>query len=675
MPTRKEAFTVRLKGRKLTGVPVRRCAPVMMLLAALFIFFAAFIAASTLRSAAAHGGEDHGEQKPQTGAGTSIAASAIRTAERNVPTPDGQFKVRLRQSPPDPRAGERVQFAADFSEQVEGGFGGGGTLPLEGAKVTLRVTSAAGKSIAANLAAKAEAPGSYKVQYAFDDGGEYKIIFDAQTSDNRRFSADFPVSLTAAPVNWFFWLGLAALALVAAGAIFGYYNSWQREGANIQTAAHRTLPVAAGALLFFAVGTLVLAYFSPPRERRAIAELPPGGSETQTAGAGIATGDPALGGSGATVTISKESQLLFGIRTAPVEQRRIISGLKVTGLVRARPDAQSVVSPPVSGRVFLNRGITIGTAVSRGQQLGTIEQILGAPEQATLEGQRIGLRTAALEQQAKQAEQNALAQQARTRLTQARRELQRATNLLAVGAASGKRVEEAQTAVKLAEQEVTGAEQQARVAAQQATLARASVKRVDPVRTFPLLAPVTGVVSELKVTTGQQTEAGAELLNIVNLSNVFLEARVFEKDLAIVRDSRRASYTAAGSSNEIYKIGEGGDGRLVTIGQTVDPQTRTVPVIYEVPNPLNRLRDGMFIEITVDTTGGVSVLSIPKQSVITEQGRTFAYVFAGGERFEKRAIVLGSEGQDFYEVKSGVQADERVVTEGIYQLRSTPTGT
>ncbi|MBA2339546.1 MAG: efflux RND transporter periplasmic adaptor subunit [Pyrinomonadaceae bacterium] len=654
----------------------RKSVRAFLVLFATFAFFFALVATPALRLVSAHGDEDHGEQKTQTQTGKT--AAPIRTAERNVQTPDGQFKVRLRQTPPDPRAGEEAQFAADLSEQVEGGFGGGGALPLEAAKVTARVTTAAGAAVASNLATHDEGtPGSYGVHYAFRDGGEYKTIFDIRTSDNRQFSADFPVSIVSAPVNWAFWLGLAILILLSAGAIFGYYNSWSRDGVTAREAARKTLPVAIATLVFFALGTAALAYFAPPHERRTVAALPPAGAETQTTGTALATGDPALGGSGAIVIIPKESQLLFNIRTAPVEVRRIVSGLKVTGAVRARPDARLVISPPVSGRVFFNRGVTIGSVVGRGEQVGTIEQILGAPEQASLEGQRIQLRTAALEQQARQAEQNALAQQARTRLTQAQRELQRATNLLEVGAAPKKRVEEAQTAVKLAQQEVASAEQQARVAAQQVQLARQSVARVDPVRTFPLVSPVTGSVTDVKAVTGQQVEAGAELLSVVNLSTVLLEAQVFEKDLATVRDSRRATYTAAGIPGEVYAIGEGGNsdgGRLVTIGASVNPQTRTVPVIFEVPNPLNRLRDGMFVEITMDTSGGAQVLSVPKQAIVTEQGRTFVYIFKGGEIFEKRVVTLGSEGQDYYEIKSGVQAGERVVTEGIYQLRSTQPG-
>jgi membrane fusion protein, heavy metal efflux system len=639
--------------------------------------------------ASAHEGEDHSggqatgaSASPAAGGGAPQTNARARTAERNVQTPQGNFRLRMRQSPPDPRTGEEAQFEIAVEEQVEGGFGGaasggGGLLPVEGASVTARVTSAAGEEVVpSGLEAHREnSPGTYGVHYTFGDSGNFKIIFAVRTSDNREFSVDFPVNVTSAPVNWAFWLGLGILALLSLGAIFGFYHTSSRDGVRGRAAVRRTLPVALGALLFFIIGTAALAYFEPPRERRVI--VAGSATETETTGAGTtaSTGDPALGGSGATIVISKESQLLFGIRTAPVEERQIVSGLRVSGVVRTRPESRAVITPPVSGRVTFARNIAIGAVVGRGESIGTVEQVLGAPEQAELESRRIELRTAALEQQARATEQRSLAQQARTRLTQAQRELRRATALLEVDAAPRRRVEEAQTAVRLAEQEMASAEQQARIADSQARLARESVARIAPVRTFPLLAPVTGVITDVRVSAGQQVEAGTELLNITNLSTVLIEAPVFERDLAAVRELRRATYTApVFAPGEVYRIGEGGDGRLVTIGATVNAETRAVPVIFEVPNPNNRLRDGMFVEITIDTSGGATVLSVPKQAVITEQGRTFVFVYDGGERFERRVVVLGGEGQDYYEVRSGVRAGERVVTEGIYQLRSTQPG-
>ncbi len=389
--------------------------------------------------------EEGAETKKGTSAAANPAVANVRTAERNVQTPAGQFRVRLRQSPADPRAGEEAQFVVDFSEQVEGGFGGSDPQPIEGASVNARITTAAGQAVADKIVAHAEGAGSYGVHYEFAAAGDYKLILDVRTTgDNRQFTADFPVTVVSAPINWAFWLGLAVLSIISLGAVGGYYYSRNRDGETARVAARRTAPVAVAAVAFFVLGVIALAYFEPPRQQRAIAAPPAAGTETATMGGGAA-GDPALGGSGAIITIPKESQLLFTIRTEPVVEREIVSGLKTTGAVRARPNARALITPPVSGRVTLNGNITIGAAVGRGQQIGVIEQVLGAPEQAELEGKRIELRTAALEQQARRAGQQALAQQARTRLTQAKREFQRATNLLEVGAAPKKRVEEAQT--------------------------------------------------------------------------------------------------------------------------------------------------------------------------------------------------------------------------------------
>ena len=79
----------------------------------------------------------------------------------------------------------------------------------------------------------------------------------------------------------------------------------------------------------------------------------------------------------------------------------------------------------------------------------------------------------------------------------------------------------------------------------------------------------------------------------------------------------------------------------------------------------------MFVEITIDTSGNRQVLAVPKQAVVNDQGQTFVFIFDGGENFEKHAIVLGAEGADYYEVSSGLKEGERIVTEGVYQLRST----
>ncbi|MEP7270891.1 MAG: efflux RND transporter periplasmic adaptor subunit, partial [Acidobacteriota bacterium] len=506
------------------------------------------------QSAMAHGDEDHGDKAAQPG---DLQAPKPRTAERTIQTAEGQFRVRLRQSPADPRDGEDVQFEAAFTERVEGGFGSG-DQPIADAKVSARITRADGKTVVAqNLAAHAEEqPGAYGVHYSFQERGDYKVIFAARTADNRQVEADFPVAVTSAPANRLFWLAMAGLLLAAGFAALTAYWTDRRSAISTGLAARRTLPITVGALIFFVIGTMALAYFKPPRERRAAAAMPSGGGE---AGEQSATGDPALGGSGAVLTISKESQLLFGIRTEVVGEQQIASGLKVTGTVTAPANAKAQISPPVAGRVTLDSRLRVGSVVARSQQIGTVQQVLGAPDVANLEAQRTALRTQQLQQQAN-------AQQARTRLSAARIELERARNLVEVGAVPKRRLQDAETAYQLAEQEASASEAQAKVA-------EAAIARVEPTRNYPLLAPVSGVISKLNVTTGQQVEAGADLAELTDLARVWLQAAVFEKDLPTVRGAQRATFNLAGYPGEVFRIGGMSPNRLVSVGTTVDPAT------------------------------------------------------------------------------------------------------
>ena len=648
----------------------------------LLLFAAAAYCCCLLPTVAlAHEGEDHSADKKTE---TTTAAIGVKitsvTAERNVQTDAGQFNVRLTRAPSDPRAGEAAQFVIRLGEKVEGGFGGGEPAPLENATVTANITTTGG-NVAENLAAKHEGGDAYRLEYAFKDASDYKIVFNIATGDNRNFSTDFPVSVGKAPMNRTFWLGLAILSLLTLGALgFVFVKS---KGADNNHRVRRVAPFALAAILFFALGTFALAYFAPPRQSRVI-----------TAAAALETAPTAQFADALTseVSIPKESQILFGIKTQPIEVRQITSGLKTTGTVRARPDARAVVVPPVAGRIVLKQGLSIGSAVSRGEQIGTVEQILDVSGQTELESQRLEveaqqreveaqrlqIRNTVLQLQGQQAEQRAAANQARTQLAQAQRELRRSENLVEVGAVPRKRVEEAQTAVKVAEQSVASAEQQVRLLDNQIkqTNAGQNIFRAPTVnqltRSFALTAPITGTINEIKATSGQLVETGTELLSISNLSTVLLEANVFERDLPIVRESTRASFTSSALSGEVYTIGTAdGDGRLVSIGQTVNAETRAVPVIYEVKNPLGRLRDGNFVEITIDTSGDAQVLAVPKSAVVREQGATFVYVLTGGETFERRTVTLGAEGADFYEVKSGLKESDRVVVEGVYQLRTT----
>ena len=618
----------------------------------------------------------------QTPTGTGSLPISTITSERNMKNDSGQLTVVLKRLPGDPRSGETGHVLVALSETVEGGFGSG-PLPIEKAAVLLSITRPDGTVVAGNIAVTEEPGGLYRGSYPFDRAGDYKLVFSITTEDKRTFSADFPVTVSRAPIRTSFWIGLLSLLMLSGVSLAILFFALKRNG---KVSFRRFAPIGAVVLTVFLVSAVTLAYLLPPSQTRETSAIPSDAFSTAAVNALP---------KGATITVPKESQLLFGIKTQLIDIRQITSGLKTTGVVRARPDAKGVVTAQVPGRIVLNQSVSLGSAVGRGEQIGYVEQVLDVSGQTELETQRLDveaqqrevearkleLRNTALALQSQQSQSRAAAQQARTRLAQAQRELRRSQNLLEVGAVPRKRVEEAQTAVKVIEDEVVSADKQVGLLGEQIKSAQAgqSIFRPptvrQPSRNFPLISPITGIIDQIKATSGQQVASGVELLNIVNLSTVLLEAQVFEKDLATVRESTRASFTSSALLGEVYTIGTAdGDGRLVSVGQTVNEQTRTVPVIYEVKNPFNRLKDGNFIEITIDTSGDRKVLAVPKSAVVREEGKTFVFVFDGGETFERRQVALGAEGADFYEIASGLKEGERVVIEGVYQLRTTQTG-
>lgn len=596
---------------------------------------AAFVLALLPALALAHGDEDHGQKKK---AGNAKARVMNKTVEANGRT----FKLIVTETPNDPRNGEEVQFETKIVELIEGGFSGG-EIPVENARVTAQILRTDGKPLSRPIAAHTEKePGAYGVHHTFNDDGDYKLSFAAVTEDGPEVRADFPVPVSAAPVNYRVFVLDGLLLLIALGFLGISYAGERKRFRGSRLVLKPLAPRAVVAIMLLAGSILTVHYFIPITQVRA---------ESENAGVILATDT-------SEIVIPKESQILFGIRTGEVQPGKIISGVTANGTVRVRPQFRAEVVPPVSGRThFGSRRVTVGDVVRAGETIAVVEQVLSAPEVASLEATRTDLATKGKQLQSE-------ATQAKQRLDLAKIELERSRSLYEVGAAPLKRVQDAELAVKLAAEQYAAAQKQAEIT-------EVGELRVNPVRTFPLQAPIAGTITQVNFTPGQQVEAGKSLFTIMDLGRLWIEARIYEKDLAGVTNAKRATFKVTAFPNEVFPIENDHKGKLLTVNPVVDPQTRTTSVIYEVINPSGRLNDGMFAEITIDTTGDREVLAVPKEAVVDDRGKKIVYVFAGGERFEKRPVTLGAQGQTMFEILSGLKPGERVAIAGIYQLRST----
>ena len=569
----------------------------------------------------------------------------VRTMSETIEVKNRVFQLTVTEAPSAPRDGEEVEFALKLTERVEGGFAAG-EIPVENANVTIRILLADGKPTSSIISAHSEGgPGVYSVHHAFSEEGEYKISLVARTEDSTEIRADFPISVSAVPINYYVFVLDGFLLLITLGFLQIRYTRLDKQFSSSGFALKALAPEGLVTLTLLAGGILTAHYFIPIIQVR----QEPQGSVAVAAN------------ESSEIVVPKETQVLFGIRTQVVQPSKIVSGVAANGIVRARPQFKGEVVVPVSGRTRWGaRTVTVGDTVRSGEVIAVLENVLSASEVASLEATRTDLATKGKQLQSE-------ATQAKQRLDLARTELERSRSLYDAGAAPLKRVQEAELAVKAAEEQYAAAQAGAQITG-------AGEERVTPVRTFPLEAPISGVITEVNFTAGQQVEAGKSLFTIMDLSRVWIEARVYEKDLAAVTSTRLATFEVPAFRGEIFSIGNDAKGKLLTVSPVVDPQTRTVSVIYDVANPGVRLRDGMFAEITIDTSGDREVLAVPQGAIVEEQGRKYVYVFLGGEHFEKRLVTLGAQGQEGAEILSGLKPGERVAIAGIYQLQSSAIG-
>jgi membrane fusion protein, copper/silver efflux system len=176
-------------------------------------------------------------------------------------------------------------------------------------------------------------------------------------------------------------------------------------------------------------------------------------------------------------------------------------------------------------------------------------------------------------------------------------------------------------------------------------------------RTIDWPSPATGDVIEKKVINGQRVMAGDELYRIADHSHIWVIADVAEADIGSIKVGTPATVTLRADSSRPVQ------GNVTFIYPELKPETRTVPVRIELPNPEQRLRTSMYADVVVQAGGEEgAVTAVPDNAVIDSGTRQVVLVAKGDGRFEPRAVKLGRRGEGYVEITEGLKPDEEVVT-------------
>jgi cobalt-zinc-cadmium efflux system membrane fusion protein len=186
-------------------------------------------------------------------------------------------------------------------------------------------------------------------------------------------------------------------------------------------------------------------------------------------------------------------------------------------------------------------------------------------------------------------------------------------------------------------------------------------KRPNLTATFSLTSPIDGIVVERNATIGATVGTDANVFKIIDISHVWIDANVFEKDLERVRTGQEVKLTVPAFPGSTFS------GRVIFVASVVDPDTRSVKVRTEVPNPDGRLKPDMFANVEIVTEMNRTAISVPESAVLDDGGKSVVFV-AENSGYQKRVVTAGIRGNNRVEIIDGLRAGDQVVTKGNYLL-------
>ena len=342
----------------------------------------------------------------------------------------------------------------------------------------------------------------------------------------------------------------------------------------------------------------------------------------------------------ASIYLSGESLRSIGIQTATVGQRENRSFLKAMGKVIIPLDRQAIISYAFPARVAEGY-VNPGDRVDIGQPL------------VTLESEEVG---------------KAMCEfyKATADLELARLNLEREQRLFENGVAPKKNFLAAETDDKIARSNQDAAEKKLHVLGFTEKQVQQIVHSHQVSPRITLYSPIAGKVVSSRLLRGMMTEPSTEILVIVDFSKLWIDAEIYEKDIAYIKLGQKVEVHIPAYPDELFK------GSLGYISDSINEETRTITVRVELQNRDAMLKPGLFADLHIFFNGSRNILAVPAHAVIEEGEEKIVFVQIG-DRFQKRGIVTGGQDEGMWEVLSGLEAGERVVTQGALHLKSLLT--
>ncbi|HEY6404076.1 MAG TPA: efflux RND transporter periplasmic adaptor subunit [Blastocatellia bacterium] len=397
------------------------------------------------------------------------------------------------------------------------------------------------------------------------------------------------------------------------------------------------------------------------------------------------------------VELTGEALEAAKVEYGAVTERPAVALLRVTGAVEANQQHVQQVTPLVGGRVDRVL-VALGDRVRAGAPLAVVSSPQIAEMHGKLHEAEARLKNAERNlARVKKAENRAAALSAKARLDEAEAALKRTRKLIELGAGAGKDLIAAETAYKTAKAEYDfqtniSLNKELAEAQAEADTARVDVQHTrDGLRALgapvsesemecrncdislvTVRAPISGTVIERSINAGAGIEAGKPLFTVADISTLWVIASVPEAQVGGLRVGTPAEVRGAALSEEVIS------GRVAYIDPMLSKETRTARVRVEVTNPQERLKVGMFVDVSFQTEAARQGNATEIELVVSEESvqrineRTVVFLPKEDEpgHFDVRDVEVGAVTGGYQRVISGLKPGERVVSKGSFTLKT-----
>jgi cobalt-zinc-cadmium efflux system membrane fusion protein len=325
------------------------------------------------------------------------------------------------------------------------------------------------------------------------------------------------------------------------------------------------------------------------------------------------------------------------LQITDVASQEVSDTLRVAGQIDFDEQALTRIGSSVTGRVTQIQA-TLGQIVDKGDTLALINS-------SELSGAQLSYLKARSERELH------------------RRNMARAKTLFEADVISAAEFQRRESEFEIASAETRAAQDQLRVlgVSPKSIEILANTGTIDSVAS--VMATIKGVVVERKVAAGQVVQASDVLFAVADLSRVWAVAQVPEQQVGQVKVGQSVTIEVPALGNE--KL----EGKLIYVGQTVNPETRTVLVRTALDNKSGRLKPSMLASMLIESTQ-VKRLVVPITAVVRQDDTDHVFVVEADKRYRLTPVTLAAEHSGQRVVLDGLKPGMRIVSEGAFHLNN-----